>query len=524
MANTTTQQKIDKIWKTFNADIQTAWKTGTITDDPVQISLFLEKVAFAVCDSVHSKNRNAEYITKLLKEAPLYKNNEAYSSLVVEQIVADAINKYNATVPPSLSKVDAVTKFLISNEITVFLNECDEKIYMRREDQPPQPFEDNHITEIWDAYLQGDPAITVASWQNMEKILRLIAGRNKVNPVKETFEQLPQWDQRDRIADAVAILTGKPENGADENAAVYELYLLYFLMQAYEMATADKPQGADYILVLQGEAEGTGKTRFVSMLYMAEYFEEKYSFRAFDEIRSFDPDDKDQLMRAVCRFGVELSEFGDSARREEAMKAFITNRIDSFRKPYGHNFTDKPRRTTYIGTVNRPDFLPARAGNRRFLVIPVRNERFIEEFESFDFMQLWSQAKEKAEEARKEVTNPKTQKLYSLPEDMQNQVIDSNRAHTEYIPGELELEDYLHEAEGDPKQYYTEWIDISTFKDLLPSKYTGLRNCDNKDFGLIVKKLGIEKKKSKKWNLYSLPVPIEKKPILQKNRANKAKI
>ena len=55
----------------------------------------------------------------------------------------------------------------------------------------------------------------------------------------------------------------------------------------------------------------------------------------------------------------------------EAIKAFITRQSDYYRNPYGFFPEDYKRQCVYIGTTNKPQFLPEdKTGNRRF--IPLR--------------------------------------------------------------------------------------------------------------------------------------------------------
>jgi predicted P-loop ATPase len=53
-------------------------------------------------------------------------------------------------------------------------------------------------------------------------------------------------------------------------------------------------------------------------------------------------------------------------KEAEAVKAYITSQEDSYRPPYGKHVQTIPRRCTFIGTTNNPQFLTDKTGNRRF--------------------------------------------------------------------------------------------------------------------------------------------------------------
>ena len=75
------------------------------------------------------------------------------------------------------------------------------------------------------------------------------------------------------------------------------------------------------------------------------------------------------------------------------MKAFITKSVDEFRVPYGKTSVQYPRMTSFCGTVNDDEFLVDQTGNRRFAVIPLDDDFYIEytKIKEFDFLQLWAE-------------------------------------------------------------------------------------------------------------------------------------
>jgi putative DNA primase/helicase len=82
----------------------------------------------------------------------------------------------------------------------------------------------------------------------------------------------------------------------------------------------------------------------------------------------------------------------DSTRRAEQtkVKSFLTSRIDSYRPSYGRRTQDFPRHTIFCGSTDQENYLPDRAGNRRYW--PLRIKRADTVALERDRDQLWAEA------------------------------------------------------------------------------------------------------------------------------------
>lgn len=80
--------------------------------------------------------------------------------------------------------------------------------------------------------------------------------------------------------------------------------------------------------------------------------------------------EKDALMRCHSGWGIELAELDGITRHADvaALKSFLTEEIDSFRKPYGRSVEKFARRHVFFGTSNEPPLKDA-TGNTRFVCI-----------------------------------------------------------------------------------------------------------------------------------------------------------
>jgi predicted P-loop ATPase len=83
--------------------------------------------------------------------------------------------------------------------------------------------------------------------------------------------------------------------------------------------------------------------------------------------------EKDEKLKLRRYWILEFSEFETVYKRKdvEQLKAFLSSRIDSLRRPYGRSLEDFPRTSIFVGSTNRQEFLNDPTGGRRYWVIPV---------------------------------------------------------------------------------------------------------------------------------------------------------
>jgi len=143
----------------------------------------------------------------------------------------------------------------------------------------------------------------------------------------------------------------------------------------------------DYMPILIG-SQGTGKSSIINWLNM--------DCGSFREIVTIEGKDGYDILRYgwVCEFPELLAMV--KHQTNEAMKAYVTRQVDSFRPAYGRNFVDIPRHCIFIGTTNTYEFLTDN-DNRRYLPIIVNVEKgeiFRKEKEIKDYiLNCWREAK-----------------------------------------------------------------------------------------------------------------------------------
>lgn len=104
---------------------------------------------------------------------------------------------------------------------------------------------------------------------------------------------------------------------------------------------------------------------------------------------------KDARMRCQMAWGVELSELDGITRRAdvESLKTFLTERDDTFRKPYGKGVQRFPRRFVFWGTANGAP-LRDLSGNSRFLCIGLPDRMLPLDWAIANRNALWARALE----------------------------------------------------------------------------------------------------------------------------------
>ena len=186
--------------------------------------------------------------------------------------------------------------------------------------------------------------------------LDVIAEENRYNPVTEMLEAAT-WDGVDRLEELYGIW-----GVADP---FYRTLIKKWLVQCVAMACNDElsPQGAEGVLVPQGE-QGLGKTSALRELVPLP--------RMFKEGARLDMREKDTYIQALNCWICELGELDRTTARDSAgLKAFVTQDLDEYRTPYARKSVQRPRRTSFCGTVNPGDYLVDETGNRRFWTIPL---------------------------------------------------------------------------------------------------------------------------------------------------------
>jgi predicted P-loop ATPase len=188
------------------------------------------------------------------------------------------------------------------------------------------------------------------------------------HPVEEYLKTL-EWDGVPRLEDCL------PTTPSPYSRMVARKCLVAAVARVFEPGVK-----WDHTLIFHGK-EGLGKT----------YWMEKMSKGWHAPVGALH--DKDTLM-ALQRCWIATSDEGGSMRKAdvEALKEFLTRRVDTFRSPYDRTTVDHPRRCVVWGTTNDNVFLRKQEGNRRFLVIKVTEAVDFRAMPESYIDQVWAEA------------------------------------------------------------------------------------------------------------------------------------
>lgn len=166
----------------------------------------------------------------------------------------------------------------------------------------------------------------------------------------------------------------------DYDQELKKLLIRKWLLNTANIVFNDGNTNIEGILTLQGK-QGIGKTRLIRKLipmYVKTGLE-------------LDPSDKDKVYQCIKYWVCELGELDSTLKKDLAkLKAFITEQMDEFRRPYGLVPIKYPRKTSFYATVNNEEFLKDESGNRRYWVIPIEKIDF-DLIDKIDIDKLWGE-------------------------------------------------------------------------------------------------------------------------------------
>ena len=196
--------------------------------------------------------------------------------------------------------------------------------------------------------------------------IKVIAKDNKINPFKEIIEFYKN-DNPDIIEEVFDTLEiDYPMNVwyGDLREYYFEIFYRWCInlvhLSLNSIANGYQSEG---LLVLLGK-QGCYKSTWVSKLMPNK--------KLFLGDRRLDPNNKDSIIENTKYLLVELAELDSTMKAEQSsLKGFITSKVDKYRAPFDKVAQTYPRVTTFIGTVNKKNFLKDETGNRRYFIIPV---------------------------------------------------------------------------------------------------------------------------------------------------------
>lgn len=220
-------------------------------------------------------------------------------------------------------------------------------------DARPHPARDSDIANL---RYYVDNLYSLNNKGNLLEAAMKVAADNPFHPVREYLNRL-KWDGEPRISELLPRYLGAERS--EYTTAVTKLMLFGAIQRVMNPGCK-----FDYCVILADTRQGTGKSTLCRFLALND---EWYT----DSIGNLN-DSKSvfELMRG--KWIIELGEMLAVRRSQdvETIKAFISRQSQDYRQPYGIFAENHPRQCIFIGTSNRPQFLPEdKTGNRRFLPV-----------------------------------------------------------------------------------------------------------------------------------------------------------
>jgi hypothetical protein len=195
------------------------------------------------------------------------------------------------------------------------------------------------------------------------------------NPFKEFFQKLPKWDG---ITDYIGKFAGYVKTDKPD---FFATMLKKHLVRAIQCALDGQPNR--YVFVLYSKAQNIGKSTWIR--FLAPLKNRYYSEGVLDG-------SKDTFLRMSQIFIWSMEELASLNWLEiNNLKHIISLATIVERPPYEPFDIVVPRRVSFFGSSNRPEFLSDVTGNSRWLVFNIENIDF-KYSKEVDINKIWSQA------------------------------------------------------------------------------------------------------------------------------------
>ena len=221
-------------------------------------------------------------------------------------------------------------------------------------------------------------------------IQRFVRSRriSEYHPFTAYFEQLPEWDGKDRVSALARRVSDNPVwvNGFHRWMLGLSAQWMQFRSDANNTNRANSINRANSVApLLVSSRQGLGKSTFCRLL-MPDALKAYYT-------ESYDLSSPASAEAKLAAYGlINLDEFDKlSASKMPLLKNLMQASALNIRKAYKRSASALPRIASFIGTSNREDLLVDRTGSRRFLCVSL--EHAIDCATPVEHEQLYAQLK-----------------------------------------------------------------------------------------------------------------------------------
>ena len=221
-------------------------------------------------------------------------------------------------------------------------------------------------------------------------IQRFVRSRriSEYHPFTAYFEQLPEWDGKDRVSTLARRVSDNPVwvNGFHRWMLGLSAQWMQFHPDTNNANRANSINRANSVApLLVSSRQGLGKSTFCRLL-MPDALKAYYT-------ESYDLSSPASAEAKLAAYGlINLDEFDKlSASKMPLLKNLMQASALNIRKAYKRSASALPRIASFIGTSNREDLLMDRTGSRRFLCVSL--EHAIDCVTPVEHEQLYAQLK-----------------------------------------------------------------------------------------------------------------------------------
>ena len=221
-------------------------------------------------------------------------------------------------------------------------------------------------------------------------IQRFVRSRriSEYHPFTAYFEQLPEWDGKDRVSALARRVSDDPVwvNGFHRWMLGLSAQWMQFHPDTNNANSANSINRANSVApLLVSSRQGLGKSTFCRLL-MPDALKAYYT-------ESYDLSSPASAEAKLAAYGlINLDEFDKlSASKMPLLKNLMQASALNIRKAYKRSASALPRIVSFIGTSNREDLLVDRTGSRRFLCVSL--EHAIDCTTPVEYEQLYAQLK-----------------------------------------------------------------------------------------------------------------------------------
>lgn len=184
--------------------------------------------------------------------------------------------------------------------------------------------------------------------------LRIYRYQHRYHPVQKFLKE-QTWDGKPRVETIFIDFFGCTDNVYTREVA--KVFFVAAVKRIFEPGAK-----FDYLPILvssnNGEAQGLGKSTFwEKLVYNREWFNSSIDANL----------GKESMIGLQGKWIVNFEELAVQRKSDiNTFKAFLSNTMDTYRKPYDTDIQDFPRQCCFVANSNTDDFLRDYSGNRRF--------------------------------------------------------------------------------------------------------------------------------------------------------------